>query len=165
MVQIKFEDLPALRKKLKNKKIVFCSGAFDLTHAGHIIFFEDCKNLGDILIVSLGGDKLLKKYKGDLRPILNENIRLKTVDSLKPIDYCFIEPLFENKNIFYGLDVTLGALRPDIYVLNEDALNIDYRKRLCKKYNTQLVILKRHCPKKFERISTSKIIEKIKYLE
>ncbi|HPD81650.1 MAG TPA: adenylyltransferase/cytidyltransferase family protein [Candidatus Pacearchaeota archaeon] len=165
MTQINFEDLNGLRTKFKDKKIVFCSGSFDLTHAGHILFFEDCKKFGDILIVSVGGDKLLKKNKGDLRPILNENIRLKTIDSLKPVDYCFIEPPFDNLNTLYGLEKTFNLLRPNIYVINEDAFNIEYRKDLCKRYNVILFILERHCPKEFEGISTTKIIDKIKSLK
>jgi len=164
MVQISFEDLQSLRKKLKDRKIVFCSGAFDLTHAGHIIFFEDCKNLGDVLIVSVGGDKLLKKYKGDTRPILNEHIRIKTVDSFKPVDYCFLEPSFDSENPLYGLDAVFNQLRPNIYVINEDASNIEYRKQLCNKHKIELIVLKRHCPKEFGDISTSNLINKVKSL-
>ena len=41
-------------------------------------------------------------------------------------------------------------------------LNIPYRKELCKKHNIKMVVLDRHCPKEYENISTTKIIEKIK---
>lgn len=161
MVQIQFAELKDIRKRFSDKKIVFCSGSFDLTHVGHILFFEDCKRLGDILVVSIGGDALLRKSKGDLRPILNEAIRLKTVDSLKPVDYSFIEPIYDNPNPLYGLSVMLNELKPDIYVINEDASNIPYREDLCKENNILLKILERYCPQEFEGISTTKIIDKI----
>jgi cytidyltransferase-like protein len=161
MVQIKFEELEEIREKFKDKNIVFCSGSFDLTHVGHILFLEDCKKLGDILVVSIGGDSLLKKRKSDSRPILNEKIRLKTIDSLKPVDYCFIEPPFNTSDTLLGLEETFKLLKPNFYVINKDASNIEYRKILCKKYNTNLFILERHCPSEFENISTTKIINKI----
>lgn len=44
------ESLADLRRQpaLQGKKIGFCSGSFDLTHAGHVLFFEDCKKHVDI---------------------------------------------------------------------------------------------------------------------
>src|SRR3989338_1824789 len=115
MAILKRKNLPSIRKKHKDQKIVYCDGAFDLVHVGHVLFFEDCKQYGDILVVGLGSDALIKKNKGKDRPILNE-----------------------------------------------DAFDIPYRRKAAKKYGVKLVILPRSCPKEFEEISTSKIIEKIK---
>lgn len=161
---VEIENLSELREKYKDKKIVFCSGSFDLTHAGHVIFFEDCKNLGDILVVSVGSDALIKARKGESRPILDEHIRLKMIDSLRVVDYTLIEPLSDNENTLIGLETNLGNLKPDIYVINEDASDIEYRKSLCERFGIKLVIFKRHCPKDFDDISTTKIIKKIKSL-
>lgn len=160
MVQITPDDLTKIREKFKDKKIVFCSGVFDITHAGHIIFLEDCKETGDILVVAIGDDESIRQYKGSKRPILNETIRLKTVDSLKPVDYTFLiksksEPLDILPFIF-------EKLKPDNYIINTDAFDIPYRKKLCEQFSINLIILDRHCPEEFENISTSKIIEKIK---
>src|SRR3989338_3486646 len=122
----------------------------------------DFKKYGNILIVSVGSDKLIKARKGFDRPILNEKIRIKTIDSLKPVDYCFIEPFFENNNTLYGLGCTFEKLRPDVYVINEDASDIEYRRKLCEEFKIKLIILKRRCPKEFDEISTTKIINLIK---
>ena len=46
---INFEDLSKIRNENINKKIVFCSGSFEITHVGHIIFFEECNKYGNIL--------------------------------------------------------------------------------------------------------------------
>ena len=117
-MRTRYEELRDLRKIFRDKKIVFCSGSFDLTHAGHILFFEDCKKYGDLLFVSIGSDILLRRYKGDSRPILNENIRMKTVDSLKPVDYCFLDNILKENNNCYGLELAFEMLRPDVYVIN-----------------------------------------------
>lgn len=169
MVVLKLDDLPDIRKRYLDKKIVFCSGVFDLTHAGHVLFFENCKELGDILVVGIGRAKLIKKEKNEERPILNDYLRIKMVDSLKPVDYTlFFQDLskFEEEpyksNTLAFLEFPLKKLKPDFYVVNEDASNIDYRINLCSKSDTRLYILKRNYPKEFEGISTTKIIEKIK---
>lgn len=165
MTIINVEDLSKIREKYKNKKIVFCSGSFDLTHAGHVLFFEDCKKYGEILIVSVGKDSSIKKNKGEGRPIFNEYIRLKMIDSLKPVDYVYINPISVPGNKLYSIEHALENLKPDVYVINEDAFDIPYRKELCAKFNVKLTILPRYCPEEFEGISTSKIIEKIKNLK
>src|SRR5258706_10814207 len=35
----------------QGKRIVFTNGCFDLMHAGHVRYFEYCRQLGDVLIV------------------------------------------------------------------------------------------------------------------
>lgn len=158
---LKNADLPKIREKYKDQKIVFCSGTFDLVHAGHILFFEDCKKLGDILVVSVGNDVMIKRNKGDRRPILNEQVRLKIISSLRPVDYCILEKTIR-KNSLAHLEFVFKKLNPNVYVINEDAFDISYRKRVTKKFNVNLVILNRWSPPEFNDISTTKIIETIK---
>ncbi len=163
MSSISGKNLGKIREKHSSNKIVFCSGSFDLVHAGHAIFFEDCKKLGDILVVSVGPDIDIKNNKGNDRPILNQHVRLKMVSSLKPVDYCFIgERYTTKKHIFYSIEKVLKQLRPDVWVVNADAFSIPDRKKLAKTYGIKMVILKRWCPPKFENISTTKIIEAIR---
>ncbi len=159
---IGFDELEKIRKEHADKKIVFCSGVFDLTHAGHVLFFEECKALGDILLVALGSDASVKNYKGPERPIINEHMRAKLVSSLKPVDYCYIstavkkgDPLHDMKNIFQ-------KLRPDVYVVNGDAFDLSAREKLAREFGAKLAVLKRACPPEFEEVSATKIIEKLK---
>ncbi len=160
---ISFDKLSGLRKKYRNKKIVFCSGSFDLPHAGHVLFFEECKKLGDVLVVMVGRDDEMKIQKGPNRPIMNQDVRLKVVDSFKSVDFCFINPPTpDTENLFDKVVPIFENLHPDIYAVNEDAYDIPYRRKVAKKYGTKLIVLSRSCPKKFENISTTKIIEKIK---
>lgn len=156
------KDLPKIRNKHRREKIVFCSGSFDLPHAGHVLFFEDCRKRGDVLIVGVGGDEIISKNKGPNRPILNEHIRLKTIDSFKPVNYCFLDYVSTKTSPLAILNLVFEKMRPDAYVINEDAFDIPYRKTLANKYGIKLVIIKRRCPAKFNKISTSNIINKIK---
>lgn len=163
MAYTRYKDFPKIRKKHSGQTIVFCSGTFDLTHAGHALFFEDCKRLGDILVVAVGTDASIKEIKGKHRPILNQHLRLKMVDSIRPVDYSFIGTK-HHKHILDFLHAVFSGLKPDVYVINDDAFGIDFRKKLAKKYGVKLKILKRACPPQFNKVSTTNIIEKIKAL-
>lgn len=165
MAHIKFDDLESVRKKHKNQKIVFCSGCFDITHAGHVLFFEDCKKYGDILVVMVGADAVIQRDKGEKRPVINEHLRIKMVDSLKLVDYTFLDTVLpEDPYSLYFIDVVMGRLKPDIYVINKDARDIPYRENFSKKHAVQLIILDRTAPPEFDGISTTKIIQKVKSL-
>ncbi|MEK6933977.1 MAG: adenylyltransferase/cytidyltransferase family protein [Nanoarchaeota archaeon] len=157
------EDLPVIREKHKDQKIVFCSGTFDLPHVGHLLFFEDCKKQGDILVVAIGKDANIKDYKGDKRPIMNEHIRLKMVDGMKPVDYALLDTYDAPKDDpLFLINYLIEKLKPEVYVINNDAFNISYRQEMTKRNNIKLVILERNCPPEFDNISTTKLIEKIK---
>lgn len=166
MTYIRFDELEKIREKHKGQKIVFCSGCFDITHAGHVLFFEDCKKYGDILVAMVGADKVVKRDKSNERPIINEHLRLKMVDSLKPVDYTFLDfILHETSHPLHVVDMVMEKLKPDSYVINKDARDIPYREKFSKKHNVPLIILDRTAPPEFEGVSTTKIIEKIKSID
>lgn len=160
---IKFKDIASLRKEHKDKKIVFCSGTFDLTHAGHVLFLEDCKKYGDLLVVAVGSDFNQRVHaKGKGRPVQNEHLRLKMVSSLKPVDYALLDINAKDGDILALLPDFLDALKPDVYVVNQDAFDIPRRRELIEKFSTEMIVLERVCPPEFESISTSNMIKKIK---
>ena len=70
---------------LNKKKIILCHGVFDLLHAGHIMHFQESKNLGDVLIVSLTPDRFV--LKGPNRPIMNLKERMEVISQLECVDY------------------------------------------------------------------------------
>lgn len=157
---VSFADLPEIREKHKEETIVFCSGAFDLLHAGHVLFFEDCKRHGAILVVEVAHDALIRKHKGGNRPFRKEAERLKLVSSLRAVDYCFLDfPVDGDPLVLIG-EVFI-RLQPNIYVINNDAFNIPYRKNLCRIHGVRLVICDRCCPPEFEGVSTTQIITQI----
>ncbi len=162
MAIIQRDDLPAIRERHHQSKIVFSSGVFDLVHAGHVLFFEDCKKHGDILVVCIGNDVQIKHLKGPERPVLNQWVRLKTVDALKPVDYVFMDDSDAGRYPLEFLNDVLPALRPDVYVVNDDAFDIPYRRDTAKKFGVEFAVLSRSCPPEFENISTTKIMEKIR---
>lgn len=55
--------------RLKNQKIVFTNGCFDVLHKGHIHLLLKAAELGNKLIVAINTDSSVKKLKGEHRPI------------------------------------------------------------------------------------------------
>lgn len=100
-----------LRKK--NKKVVFTNGCFDILHAGHIIYLEKAKELGNVLIVGLNTDSSIKKIKGKDRPLQNQDDRAKILSGLESVDFVvfFDEPTPEN---------LIKQIKPDILVKGSD---------------------------------------------
>jgi len=76
--------------KISNKKIVSTNGCFDVLHKGHILYLQEAKKLGDVLIVGLNSDKSVRKLKGKNRPINDEDSRLILVDALEVVDFVVI---------------------------------------------------------------------------
>ena len=67
----------------KNKKIVFTNGCFDLIHLGHIELLARSSDLGDILIIGVNSDSSIRKLKGENRPIIEEDSRVKQLAALE----------------------------------------------------------------------------------
>lgn len=88
------EELLRLIDQLKQqgKKIVTTNGTFDILHTAHLHFLEKAKSLGDILIVLVNDDASVKRFKGEKRPILNENERTLHLAHLTPVDYVSLFP-------------------------------------------------------------------------
>lgn len=158
---IRQKDLVKIRKRCRNQKIVYCSGAFDLLHIGHMLHLEYCKKFGHVLVVNVAPDKDIKGNKEPGKPILDEKIRLKTISFIKPVDYAFIsKPAPKGKPQLYQLKDILKNLRPDVYVINKDSTSIIPEIRaLTKKLGIKLIVAERKFPKSFKDISATKIIE------
>jgi len=93
---------------------------------------------------------------------MNQYVRLKMIDSLKPVDYCFINEPSPADDPFFSTKKVLKELKPDVYVINQDAFDIPSREAMVAACGVKLLVLERWCPPEFEKISTTKLIEKIK---
>ena len=84
---ISIQTAQEIVKKYRSKKLktVNVHGCFDMLHYGHIVYFEEAKKYGDILLVSITPDRFVEK--GPNRPFFNETARLKYVASLEIVDF------------------------------------------------------------------------------
>lgn len=97
----------AERLRTEGKTIVMTNGCFDLLHVGHIKLLSASKKMGDVLIVAIDDDESVKTLKGDERPIIGAQERLRIISALDSVDYV---TLFSTKE----LEHVIEAIRPDI---------------------------------------------------
>lgn len=117
-------------------KKVFVSGCYDLLHSGHVEFFRQASQYGD-LYVGIGSDKTILHYKNH-KTVYSEKERLFMVKSIRYVKDAYI-------NAGSGiLDFvpTLDIVQPDILVVNSDGGNED-KRRLCEERGMEYIVLER----------------------
>ena len=90
---------------------VMASGVFDIIHLGHLHYLEEARKLGDELYVVIATDNTVRTIKHE--PITNENIRLKIVEALKPVDKAVLGYEDDRYKI-------VEELKPDIIAIGYD---------------------------------------------
>ncbi|WP_415714104.1 PfkB family carbohydrate kinase [Maridesulfovibrio sp.] len=102
--------------RANGKRIVLCHGVFDLLHIGHIRYFNQAKEHGDVLMVTLTPDHYVDK--GPDRPAFTEILRAEALASLGETDYVAI-------NEWPTAEETLRAIRPHVYAKGDEFKDID----------------------------------------
>lgn len=67
------------------KRIVLLQGAFEILNYGHVRAFKRAKSLGDVLIIALNTNALLRKYK-KREPVLPWRHKKVILESIKWVD-------------------------------------------------------------------------------
>ena len=101
------------RLALHGKKIVFTNGCFDILHAGHVLYLDEAKAQGDILVLGLNSDESVRRLKGDTRPINSEGDRVIVLSGLSSVDYIVIF----SEDTPYDL---IKIVKPDVLVKGGD---------------------------------------------
>ncbi len=100
--------------KVKNDKIVFTNGCFDLLHRGHITYLAKAAEEGNRLIVGINSDASVKSLeKGKERPLTKEMDRAFVLAGLTFVDAIVIF----NENTPKEL---IDFLQPDVLVKGGD---------------------------------------------
>ncbi|GAB4158536.1 MAG: hypothetical protein Fur003_2360 [Candidatus Dojkabacteria bacterium] len=120
--------------KTDSKKVIFTHGVFDLLHAGHLATLQESKAMGDILIVGVDSDPLVKALKSPKRPIITASERVELVKALKVVDQAFVitpspEEIGDIANYFSHL---YEFLKPDIVTAGLPSENGIHIMRICK---------------------------------
>lgn len=71
---------------VKDKKVVFTNGCFDVLHQGHRQLLKQAKSLGDVLVVGLNSDASISRLKGANRPVNSVAQRVKVLSALPEVD-------------------------------------------------------------------------------
>lgn len=131
-------------------KKVFVSGCFDILHSGHVEFFYEAAQYGD-LYVALGSDRTIFELKG--RATVNsEQERLFMVKSVS-----FVKDAFVSRGSgILDFEVELREIMPDYFIVNADG-HIPEKRDLCHKLGIEYIILERKPHPGFEARSTTQL--------
>ena len=118
-----------------NKK-VFVSGCYDLLHIGHVEFFKQASQFGD-LYVGIGSDATYLEYK-HRKPMFPQEERLFMVSNIKFVKEAYIN---EGSGVIDFIP-TLDIVQPDIFVVNAEG-GSDAKRQLCEERGIQYIELER----------------------
>ena len=118
-------------------KKVFVSGCYDLLHSGHVEFFRQAAQFGD-LYVGIGSDATILEYKHH-KTVYSEQERLFMVKSIRYVKDAFINA---GSGIMDFIP-TVDALKPDILVVNADG-DKEEKRQYCKERGIEYVVLSRN---------------------
>ncbi len=115
---------------------VFVSGCYDLLHSGHVAFFKEASQFGEVH-VGIGSDSTIEELKG--RPTVNsEQERLYMVKSVRYVHDAFVN----SGSGIMDFEKELMQLKPDIFVVNEDGYS-PMKKQICDDLGIELKVLER----------------------
>ena len=117
-------------------KKVFVSGCYDLLHSGHVEFFRQAAQYGD-LYVGIGSDETILHYKKH-RTVYPERERLFMVKAIRYVKDAFIN----SGDGVMDFVPTVEQLKPDIFVVNEDGAS-DEKEALCRRMGIEYIVLPR----------------------
>jgi cytidyltransferase-like protein len=133
---VTIDDLPRIRERFRDRRIVHCHGAFDLVHVGHLLHFEEARSLGDLLVVTITANAHITKKRS---VTFSEEHRALQLAALEIVDYVAVinEPTALS---------AIAALHPDVYVkgpeyadlLLDTSRSIYHEQRVLEEYGGRI---------------------------
>lgn len=117
-------------------KKVFVSGCYDLLHSGHVEFFRQASQYGD-LYVGIGSDQTILGYKHH-KTFYPEQERLFMVKSIKYVKDAYINA----GDGIMDFVPTIDIVKPDIFVVNADGSS-ETKRQFCQERGIEYVVLQR----------------------
>lgn len=118
-------------------KKVLVTGCYDWFHSGHVRFFEEVSELGDLYVV-VGHDANVRALKGEGHPMFSQEVRRYMAASIRYVT----QALISTGQGWLDAEPELKRLKPDIYAVNEDGDKPE-KQKYCQEHDIEYVVLKR----------------------
>jgi cytidyltransferase-like protein len=119
------------------RKKVVVTGCFDWFHSGHIRFFEECSELGDLYVV-VGHDANIRLLKGHGHPLFPALQRRYIVGAIRFVT----QALISTGQGWMDAEPEFLRIRPDIYAVNEDGDKPE-KRQFCLEHGIEYRVLRR----------------------
>ncbi len=127
---------PPSRPTSGRKKVVV-TGCYDMFHSGHVRFFEEAAELGDLFVV-VGHDENIRLLKGAGHPLFKAEARRYMAGSIRHVT----RALIASSMGWMDAEAEIAEIKPDLYVVNEDGDRPE-KHEFCRQHGIQYVVLKR----------------------
>ena len=117
-------------------KKVFVSGCYDMLHSGHVAFFQEAAQYGD-LFVGIGSDQTISDLKAR-KTIHTDKERLYMVKALKVVKDAWIN----SGSGILDFEEEIKRLQPDVFFVNSDG-HSPLKEQFCKELGIEYVVSKR----------------------
>ena len=97
------------------RKKVIVTGCYDWFHSGHVRFFEEVSELGELHVV-VGHDANIELLKGKGHPMYKEDLRRYMAGSIRFVHRAYIS----SGSGWLDAEPEIERIKPDIYAVNED---------------------------------------------
>ena len=97
----------------KNLMKLLTCGCFDLLHYGHIKFFQSASRYGNV-VVAVGDDDLVKRLKGEDRPIFTLDQRTAMLQACRYVSE--VIPHGFNENMADEFQRLVDCVKPDAFI-------------------------------------------------
>lgn len=119
------------------RKKVLVTGCYDWFHSGHVRFFEEVSELGDVYAV-LGHDANIAMLKGEHHPMYKQDERRYIVASLRSVHQAFIA----TGHGYLDAAPEIERIKPDIYAVNDDG-DKGGKDEFCREHGIEYAVLTR----------------------
>jgi D-beta-D-heptose 7-phosphate kinase/D-beta-D-heptose 1-phosphate adenosyltransferase len=121
-----------------------------MLHVGHMKYLNFAREQGDLLVVGLNSDASIRSLKGNRRPILPEDERIRLLAALACVDYIVV---FDDDSV----QPVIEQVRPDVLVKGSD-YGVDgvVGREFVESHGGEVVLAP-----VIEGISTSAIVERV----
>jgi cytidyltransferase-like protein len=118
-------------------KRVVVTGCFDWFHSGHIRFFEEAAEYGELNVI-IGSDANVRLLKGQGHPLFGQEERRYMVGSIRSVARCLIS----SGSGWMDAEPEIRALGAERYLVNEDG-DKEEKRRFCEENGIEYLVLKR----------------------
>lgn len=159
---IDFSSAAAMIRNLRDDKktVVYVDGVFDLLHVGHLGYVEQASKAGNILMVGIKPDSMVRRNKGASRPIQTHDNRARLIAALGVVDIAFVLPEQEELSYPEWRKMVLSQLNPIHYAIMEADGYLEEKMNCIRNLNNDTTLLLLQGPPKSH--STTDIVKKIR---
>ena len=137
------------------RKKVFVSGCYDMLHSGHVAFFREASQYGD-LYVGIGSDDTILELK-NRRTVYSEKERLYMVKAVRHVKDAYVN---RGHGMMDFVD-TVEMVKPDIFIVNSDG-GSEEKREFCRQRGIKYIELQRVPEEGLDARSTTSLRKEVK---